>query len=675
MAFRLPRHAGVILVLCMCVACQDSGSQADDGSDQTGGDAAAATDGSKLEDGDADVLVVDTPEADEFQSDGDSQGADTQVLELLQAESLPSDGDSEITPDGLASDGDSETVACEPACVLVDGQLDEAVWAQAPLTLENVGDEKAFSSIRLFRAGGVLYIGLVVADQNGSSDFGDSLAIYFDEGADTPCGAGSANKQVGEALLEDDVKGWRSDGYKIDGHSTSASNTGWLFGSSDDFDVHCAMTTLAWTCEFAIPIDGSTDCGPDSDLDLDPETDVIRVLWQRSEVLGPQAATFPSGLSTSGTLPNEPSQWFELELAGLALDASACFVDECEGQEWVCAPTGMCVDEADWLGPPELLAPLDGAVVWPDVLLEWQAVPAADSYQYQVVSGPDFQAPGVLVASGVGPWAATGLKLFPLVEKMPLSWRVRALLSGLAGPWSIAWHFDVPEGTDPTCEPQCASTQCGPDGCGGICGACDPVPLYESAEPGDWTCYASGWCGPPEFEGFCEGALPEGLGSAVSQVGAPTVKDTVVSADTVDKTTAIIYVLAAEAMVADGETGVPFKALVTDLQGNRVSGAHVYFVAVPILVDDAGNVFGANDGFPAGSAGLADGLMFVGDGFYTNVMKTTTDTDGEATVTAMPSSWSPWMADKPQSILVWFDSCGAGNPVAITMVCFSPPPG
>ena len=56
----------------------------------------------------------------------------------------------------------------------------------------------------------------------------------------------------------------------------------------------------------------------------------------------------------------------------------------------------------------------------------------------------------------------------------------------------------------PTCVPQCADKQCGPDGCGSVCGSCGPGKLctaYSVCETPAVACSEIG------STGMCEGAL------------------------------------------------------------------------------------------------------------------------------------------------------------------------
>ena len=54
---------------------------------------------------------------------------------------------------------------------------------------------------------------------------------------------------------------------------------------------------------------------------------------------------------------------------------------------------------------------------------------------------------------------------------------------------------------DDTCTPECGGKQCGPDGCGGVCGSCPAGQACGDAG----TCEAASGCGDVTYEGSCEG--------------------------------------------------------------------------------------------------------------------------------------------------------------------------
>lgn len=91
--------------------------------------------------------------------------------------------------------------------------------------------------------------------------------------------------------------------------------------------------------------------------------------------------------------------------------------------------------------PPTLTAPANGTTLGTlSPNLSWAAVSGATSYQVQL--GPDdIFLTGVQSFNNV---SATHLELVPLARQASYSWRVRAKVSGVFGPWSAGRSFATP---------------------------------------------------------------------------------------------------------------------------------------------------------------------------------------------------------------------------------------
>jgi len=216
------------------------------------------------------------------------------------------------------------------------------------------------------------------------------------------------------------------------------------------------------------------------------------------------------------------------------------------------------------------------------------------------------------------------------------------------------------------CSEECYGMCLETPGCGSPCPGCS----------NDWECGSSNYCVTPGTAGFCvSDQPPAGTGAGVSEVDAVPPKESVVAAESVTQSDAVVWIEGPWSTKADGSSLIEVTATVTDADGNRVVGQQVRFVEGGFGQND-GNwmIYGGLDGFELGSYYVLASLGYkLDNGWFSNQITVVTGDDGTATVEAKVPSWSDYFLDKPQKVGVWFDVDGGWNPYASMLLCYIQP--